>query len=288
MKKLVYIAAMVIGLMGSGVMAGTFKVDTSIGLMQEMVDYYGSWSDSDRNARGAMIDTQSTATNMGRSVNNLKLLYALHMDDLTGAAKAINYYDHVASYINIVISLPDKDPLHSKFVEAVKKAASENFETAIAYSLYGLPSQNVLVTVGDYEKAIASVYSNIMATGGEKSLGTADTLRKLRNKMNAGPLMQVCTQWARNNNVKTVGVTIPQYKAIIDAENNGVGLKAALEAVGLVYPEYWDAGMAKARKIIADVKDGTIVTPTPADLVTIEMFLGAETLKTFVAEYNNL
>lgn len=113
-------------------------------------------------------------------------------------------------------------------------------------------------------------------------------MRSTRDFMNAGPLLKYVTEWARSNSIKTVGVIIPEYRAIIEAQNTGTNLQASLEAVGLVYPSEWNDGISNAMSITNKILKGLQLTPTEKDLAVIEMYLGVDGLKNFNTKYNSL
>ena len=118
--------------------------------------------------------------------------------------------------------------------------------------------------------------------------GYPGLFRFTRAKMNSTVLMDHCIKWARANNVKSVGTAIPQYLAIIEAQNTGVGMKAALEAVGVTCPADWETNIAAAKEIVRKVLAGEQAVPSKQELGFIELYLGVDGVKDFVAKYNAL
>lgn len=93
---------------------------------------------------------------------------------------------------------------------------------------------------------------------------------------------------ARNGGRPTVGVVIPEYKALLDAEKTGIGFTEALEGLGWGWPGDWDAGVAMADKIIADVYSGELIKPSNTHLAIICLYKGTDALKEFIDRYNKL
>jgi hypothetical protein len=270
----------------------TLMVDAKAGVTEELISYAST-------PEAAMMitvfgaTTQGTVgtTNSASVVANLKLWKALN-EATTGTVVAVAQTDtkvlsvlwgggqHLGSGYQFDLLVAMKD----KILANIPEGQCPEVQMAMwgGSGKLGGARNSPYTSVADCEAVLALMLQQV-------GIGCRiEQLRGVRNDMNANALLSYCTRWARKNGVKTVGVTIPQYQSIIDAQNTGVGLKAALEAVGLVYPAYWDAGIADAKARIAKILSGEQLAATVQDLARIEMFLGVEGLKKFVADYNNL
>ena len=275
MKKIVMLA--VLALMAN-VGLGQLVVSTNAPVVtQALVDRYNSLPEAERNAL-VMLDNKGKAfTNYVTSVNTVKLI------DLWENTNPTNYfavYPNVG-LVNMSVLVNYHRDMVVGFVNSIPSSRPDILYSAYNYGyIKEFPQRQF--TVKEYELMISWLLT--------QSANTANLqrLRELRSSMNSTALLRYVIVRARAAGRPTVGVTLPEYQAIIDAQNTGVGMKAALEAVELVYPEYWDAGIADAKARIAKIKSGDQLTVTSKDIAVIEMFLGVDGLKKFTEDYNKL
>jgi len=132
------------------------------------------------------------------------------------------------------------------------------------------------------EVDIANMAIRVLFNNASKS--EVNHLRLLLNQIAFKQAVKV----ARQSNRPTVNIVIPEYQAFIDAQRTGAGFIDAAKALGMMVPEGWSSKVQEAQKIINDVFDGTIIVPTASQLLLIEVFLGTDTVKNFVNDYNKM
>jgi hypothetical protein len=112
-------------------------------------------------------------------------------------------------------------------------------------------------------------------------------LHALRSTLNMC-VMKLAIIDARQNGQKTVGVVIPKYKAVVDAENSGTNLVESLAVLGIQWTGDWSTNRTYYAAIIEDVYAGVKPIPSEAEMTMIELYMGVEGYNAFVERYNNL
>jgi hypothetical protein len=211
----------------------------------------------------------------------------------------------VVSYISVVGQAYDAGNSMTNLESWVNKPIRER-STTLSGCIKIIPSMNAKCVAGikayyaidafnATKAAVYYGYSDLVTPADVMNLIYAEaqgqvnlaTLRSLRATFNDCLLSDLVAK-NRKEGKKTVGVVIPEYKAVIDAQNSGSNLVASLQAVGLVVPVPWDAGIADANARIAKIMSGEQMQPTDKDTAMIEMYLGVEGLRKFVEAYNKL
>jgi hypothetical protein len=113
------------------------------------------------------------------------------------------------------------------------------------------------------------------------------SLRAARASLNASALT-LAVMDARRNGQPTVGVVVPAYKAVIDAENTGSNFVASVAALGIAIPFDWGARAILASDVANRVLSDPEYALSPEDMARIEMYLGVEGFNAFRKRYNEL
>ena len=282
MKKMI---AMVLGLMlVANVGLGQIVVSTNAPVVtQGLVDRYNALPEAERNAMVFVDAYRKVVTNSLNTVNTVKMI------DLWENTAPTNYANATLTENLVLVNWSAMLTYHRDMVVKYVNSIPSSRPDAL-FGVYVLHANNTKanifaerqLTVKDFELMISYLLT--------RETDTADVvfLRRLRSSMNSTALLKYVTLRARAAGRPTVGVTLPEYQAIIDAQNTGIGMKAALEAVELVYPEYWDAGIADAKARVAKIMSGEQLVATTKDIAVIETFLGVDGLKKFTEAYNKL
>jgi hypothetical protein len=96
------------------------------------------------------------------------------------------------------------------------------------------------------------------------------------------------SKMARASGRSRAGVTVAEYRALLDSERSGIGFTNSLAALGWKFPGDFAAGVSRAKRIIKDVSSGEIIRPTEGDLNIILLYLGSDAHRDFVASYNRM
>lgn len=113
------------------------------------------------------------------------------------------------------------------------------------------------------------------------------SFRTRRTALN-GLLLALAVREARQNGQPTVGVVIPKYKAVVDAENSGVNFVESLLELGVSFPLDWEAEKTVVEGNIAALYSGESMAPSGNELARIELYKGVVGLNEFVRRYNEL